>query len=140
MRPQSIILFERLFLASLAGSAAGFALTYDEIMRSMATEPALQAVGLGSGFVLGVTAASFALYLLLWYLIARRAANFAKWVLVVFTVLGVLSLVPSMAGPWRTMELFSLAVYALQIAAVACLFRADAVTWLTGRDPDAPAA
>jgi len=140
MRPQSIVMFERLFLASLAGSVVGFALTYDEVVDSLASDPAMQEVGLGSGFVLGVTAASFAIYLLLWHLIAHKAANFAKWILVVFTALGVLMTVPSLAGPWDAIQLLSLAVYALQIAAVVYLFRADAVAWLKGDRPTDPSA
>jgi hypothetical protein len=140
MRPQSILMFERLFLASLAGSVLGFALTYDEIVGTLANDPALQEVGLGSGFVFGITAASLAIYLLLWHLIAHKAANFAKWILVAFTAIGVLMAVPSMAGPWDTMQLLSLAVYVLQIAAVVYLFRADAVAWLKGDGPADPAA
>lgn len=139
MRPQSIVMFERLFLVALAGSLLGFVLTYDEVMGTLAGDPALQEIGLGSGFVLGITAASFAIYLLLWYLIAHRASNVAKWILVVFTVIGVLAMVPSLAGPWDAMQLLSLAIYALEIAAVVLLFRADAVAWLKGKPPADPA-
>jgi hypothetical protein len=140
MRPQSVLMFERLFLASLAGSLLGFVLTYDEIMGALANDPALREIGLGSGFILGVTAGGYALYLLLWYLIAYRASNVAKWILVVFTVIGVLAMVPSLAGPWGAMQLLSLAVCALEVAAVVYLFRADAVAWLKGEAPPDPAA
>ena len=140
MRPQSILMFERLFLASLAGSLLGFVLTYDEVMGTLANDPALREIGLGSGFILGVTAGGYALYLLLWYLIAYRASNVAKWILVVLTVIGVLAMVPSLAGPWGAMQLLSLAVCALEVAAVVYLFRADAVAWLKGEAPPDPAA
>lgn len=132
MRPQSIVMFERLFLAALAASAFGFVVSYDEVMDALVRDPTLQQAGLGSEFVLGVTLASFAIYLLLWYLIAHKAANVAKWILVVFVALGAVSFLPSITGSWSALQLLSLAVHALQIAAVACLFRADATAWFSG--------
>jgi len=49
-------------------------------------------------------------------------------------------MVPSLAGPWDAMQMLSLAVFALLIAAVVHLFRADAVAWLKGEVPADPAA
>jgi hypothetical protein len=136
MRPPSIIMFERLFLASLALSLVGFALSYEVMLEEFAREPGMAELGLGSGFVLGIVAVSYAVYLLLWFLIARRASNVAKWILVVLLALSVISLVGLFAGPWDWMALTGLAVYALEIAAAVYLFRPDAAAWLRGNAVD----
>lgn len=139
MRPQSIVMFERLFLASLAVSALSFLLNYGQMAEIVASEPTLQQAGLGTGFMIGVTLAGYALYLILWYLIARKAANWAKWVLVVFVALSLISLPGALTGPWNLTLLLGLAVYALEVVAVVHLFRADAAAWLTGKQAADPA-
>lgn len=133
MRPESITMFERLFLASLAVSALGFILTYQEVTDVLAADPGAQQVGLSNGFVVGMAAAGYALYLLLWYLVARRASKAAKWVLVVFVALSVLFTLPALAGPWSMTTLFSVAVAALEVAALVFLFKPDAMAWLDGK-------
>lgn len=139
MRPQSIVMFERLFLASLALSAVTFVLGYQDALAVIANDAAAQQFGLGAGFLLGVVAVSFAIYLLLWVLIARRASNAAKWILVVLTAFGVLSALPTLTGTLTTTLLLSLAVYALEVAAIVFLFRPDAKAWLGGKEPADPA-
>ena len=116
MRPPSIIMFERLFLASLALSALSFALSYDSLIEQLAREPGMVELGLGSGFVIGTAVVGYAIYLLLWFLIARKASN--------------------LAGPWGLTMLIGLAVYALEIAAAVYLFRPDAAAWLKGKAAD----
>ncbi len=133
MRPPSIMMFERLFLASLALSLLGFVLNYGQISDVATSDPGMAQLGLGMGFLIGVMVASYALYVLFWFLIARRASNVAKWILVVFTVLGVLSMLPTLTGSLDATALLSLAVYALEIAAVVYLFRPDAKDWLAGK-------
>lgn len=133
MRPQSIVMFERLFLASLAISVLGFILNYREMTEVLARDPGMQQVGLGSGFIVGTAVVGYALYLLLWYLIARRASKVAKWILVVFVAISVLSTLPSLTGPWNSTIVFAVVIAALEIAAVALLFQADATAWLDGK-------
>lgn len=139
MRPESIIAFERLFLASLALSLVLAAMSYEQIERAAAAEPGLQQLGLGSGFLIGTLAVSYAVYLLLWYLIARKAVGAAKWVLAVLVTFGVLFSLPSMLqAPMGLTMLLSLAAYALEVAAVVYLFRADASAWFKGEHPSDP--
>jgi hypothetical protein len=141
MRPNSIILFERLFLASLALSAIASVISYDAVLAELNRDPAMEQLGLGGGFVIGMLALGMAIYLLLWFLIVRKASNVAKWVLVVFVAIGLLSFAASL--PSFTLDvnsLLALASYALEVAGVACLFRSDAVAWLRGERPADPAA
>jgi len=139
MRPKSIVMFERLFLASLVLGALGVLLSYQKLTDLAANDPGMRQLGVGSGFLVGVVIASYAVYLLLWYLIARGASNVAKWILVVFTVLGVLFALPGLAGAWDSTSALSLVVYALEILAVVYLFRPDAKEWLAGKGQADPA-
>ena len=136
MRPPSIVKFERLFLAALALGVISLVVSYEAATAQLAREPTLRQLGIGgSEIFLGISAAWLAIYLLLWFLITRKASNVAKWILVILSALGALFFVPALAGPWNLGLLLNLAYYALELAAVACLFQADAVAWLKGK-PD----
>jgi len=139
MRPQSVVMFERLFLSSIALSVASFAFGYADFSQQVQRDPAFQQLGLGSGFVIGLAVAGYALYLLLWYLIAHKAANWAKWLLILFLVISLVSLPRALIGPWDLPTLAALAIYALQVAAVTFLFKPDARTWLGGNGSAGPA-
>jgi hypothetical protein len=140
MRPQSIVMFERLFLLSLALSAVSFLVNYDAMVAALQSEAALRDLGLGSGFALGLFAFGLAVYLLLWFFIARKASNIAKWVYVVLLALSIPSLVSSLSTFSFSMGgLLGIAVYALEVAAAVFLFRADAIAWLKGQPSAGPA-
>ena len=139
MRPESVIMFERLFLLSLAVSAGSALVGYDEMMRAVTGDPAMQRLGLGSGFLLGAMAASFAIYLLLWYLIAHKSSNIAKWILIVLVAIGLATVPMSLTGALTTPLLLNLAVYALEVASLVYLFRADARAWFRGETRSDPA-
>lgn len=140
MRPQSIVMFERLFLASLVLGLINFVMVYQTAAALVESDLGAQRLGLGSGFLVAVTTVVYAVDLLLWFLIARRASVAAKWILVVFTVIGVLSVLPSLAGSWNTTLVLSLVTYALEVLAVVYLFRPDAKAWLAGDGQADPAA
>lgn len=133
MRPASIVLFERLFLASLVVSVASFVLTYEQTMGLLESDPAMAGLGFGSSVILGLAIAGYAIYLLLWFLIARKASSVAKWILVVLVALSLISLLATLAAPWDLILLISAVVYALEVAAVVCLFNDDAKDWFSGK-------
>ena len=137
MRPTSIVLFERLFLLSLAIALVNGFLQYDALVAQVGNDPALAQLGWGSGAILVVMAISLLIPLLLWYFIARRASNIAKWILVVMTLLGLLfvNLDPGQLGSLAGIA--SLAVTILQLVAIVLLFRADARAGLSD-DAEAP--
>ena len=91
MRPQSIVLFERLFLASLvlerARLRAQLRADDGDLARRSGHAAARPRQRIRDRHR---WSSAYAIYLLLWYLIARKASNVAKWILVVFTALGVL--------------------------------------------------
>ena len=129
MRPPSILMFERLFLASLALSVVSFFINYDSMLRDLDSQPGVAELGLGSGFVVGSMAVGLAVYLLLWFFIARKASSVAKWILIVLLALSVISLPALVLAPWDLGVVLALAVYALEVVAAVYLFRDDARAW-----------
>lgn len=143
MRPASIVMFERLFLASVTVSVLNFIVNYQAMTEQLEREPGMEQLGLGAGFMTGTMAVGVAIYLLLWYFIAHKASRVAKWILVVFTALGVASMFYSLATAGLVIDLTSvvaLAYYALAVGAVVYLFKPDAESWLGGEKPADPEA
>ena len=139
MRPPSIVMFDRLFLVSLALSVLGLALNFTAISQQVLATPGLADAGIGSGFFIGAVAVSYAISLLLWFFVAHKGSNVAKWILVVLAAISLVSLPGLLAGPWDLTAILNLASYVLQIAALGFLFRADAKAWLRGQLPTDPA-
>ena len=137
MRPQSIELFEKVYLGALAISLISVALSWSEtVLEFDARLP-----GNGAAFAAGAMAIGFALSLLLWWLIARRASNPAKWVLVVLTAIGLFMFLSSLFLPTVPKDLnfaVSTVTNLLGVYAVWLLFRPDAVAWLDSKGIDGP--
>ena len=137
MRPQSIRLFEMVYLGAIASSLLAVAPTWNNtVLRFESLMP-------GSGMTLAAIAfaISFALSLLLGWLIARRAANLAKWVLVVLTAIGLFGFITSQFVATVPKD-FNFAVSAvtnlLSVIAVWLLFKPDAVAWLESKGANGP--
>ncbi len=133
MRPSSIVRFDRLYLASIAVGLIGNILEWPVTMARLAENPDTAALGssaavaAGGMIVIGVVIA-----LLLWFFIAQRASTVAKWILVVFTVFAVGSLLlgfSSGAVILDTGGIVRIVAVALQTAGVVFLFRPDAAAW-----------
>lgn len=136
MRPASIVGFERFFLASLALGLINSVLSYRSSMALVQADPAMVEMGFGSGFIITTLAFGFGIPLLLWFLIARKASNVAKWIVVVLTAIGMLSIVMSfstLAERGSVTVLISLVTLALQLFAIYLLFRPDAKAWLESK-------
>ena len=131
MRPKSIAMFERVFLASLVIALINSVLSWDDMTAALAREPA--AAGFGNGLLVASIALSLLVPLVLWYFIARRASRIAKWILVILTVANFAVFVDQIGtNPGGVTMMLGTAVLVLQIYAVWHLFKADAVAWLAG--------
>lgn len=135
MRPPSIVQFEKVYVAAiLVGIVNGF-LSWGA-MNAMLEDPAVRASGLGTGFLIFSMLIGTVISLLLWYFIARRASNVAKWIYVVIVALGVWSTVSSLANPMMPKGLAligGLIALLLQLYGAYLLFRPDAKEWLESR-------
>jgi uncharacterized membrane protein len=125
MRPQSITTFERLYLAGIAVSIVGFVLDFNKLAGATVSgtpvNPAIVIAGFGI---------SIAIYLLLWFLVAKKASNIARWVVVVVFILGLAGLPVALSPPFGLTKVLSLLLTALHFAAIVFLFRKDASDWL----------
>ena len=135
MRPQSIVNFDRLYLVAIVLGLVNSLMSFDHYRAILAADKAAAKLHLGDGMIWAGLAISLGLFLLLWYLVAYRASNLAKWVLILFTVLGLMTPPNSLrqlgAGAGLGI-LMSLAIEALRVVALSFLFKADAKAWLSG--------
>ncbi|WP_126173252.1 hypothetical protein [Altericroceibacterium xinjiangense] len=138
MRPHSIVMFERLFLAAMALNVLGFVFSYQAVADELARQPGLSELGLTGGFAIGVFSLSLAVYLLLWFLIARKGSAIAKWILIALVAIGLTTLPSALSAPFTWGTVFGLLVTALEVAALVFLFREDAKAWLRREDPADP--
>lgn len=130
MRPRSIIRFEQFYLTSTVLTIVLQLLNFGgllgpDTLKGNETQVVLILVGIGYVF-------SF----VVWYLIARRASNIAKWFFVVITVLaliGTLPMLPTLLSTDLAYALLFALVTVLNLAAMVFLFRHDAVEWLRSR-------
>ena len=130
-RPASIVIFERLYLASLALSLIGWAVDWPQMQARLAANPQTAPFGWMLFVMLGLNVATT---LLLWFFTARRASVVAKWIVVVFAGLSALRFLfnlPAMLGGaiGATSLIVSVLTMVLVIAAAAMLFRLDAREW-----------
>ena len=137
MKPQSIKMFDYLFLGSLALGILNFLLSWGDMEAQMAADPAT--AQMGTGFLIGIFAFSMLVSLLLWYLISSRGSKIAKWILIIFTVIGLLMLPASLGTLAPLAMVLTLVITAMQLAALFFLFKPDAKAYLAGErsDPDA---
>ena len=138
-RPRSILMFERLFLASiLLGFVivpSGWETARAELRAAPELPGAVELASMGMPFMIGIFVVTTIINVLLWYFIARRASVVAKWILIAFNVLAIVALVTQAAlglVPGDLVVAIDLLVLALNVAAIWYLFRPDARLWFAG--------
>jgi hypothetical protein len=139
VRPGSIARFELLYLIAIVVGIANSLLSLDGTLRALEANSTIAALGVGKGVLLGAIALNVAIDLLLWFLVARRASNVAKWVLVVlagFSLTDLPALLSRIASHSIT-TIIVLAILLLKVLAISFLFHADARDWL-GKGKDNP--
>lgn len=139
MRPQSIVRFEQAYLASVLVGLINFAVTWTNKMEAVARDPRFagnpQMAQMGGTMMIGTVVIGVLISLLLWYLVARRGSEVAKWILVVFLLLsaiGVAMAVSQFAAIGALSAALTLLAFALNAFAVWQLFQPDAKAWMGG--------
>ena len=138
MRPESIRRFDMFYLASLALLALGFFISFDVTVASLQAQTAAKGLQVGSGFTIGIFACVLAVELLLWFLVSRKGVAIAKWLLVLLLILDLFGLPALATGGLSAPKMISLLRIALEAAAIAFLFKADAKAWFAGTRDNEP--
>lgn len=131
VRPKSIIWFERLFIASLL--LFMFRTGWNWVAANSAGhESADWWINFNLAQLL-LIAFSLSLNLILWYFIARRASNIAKWILVAITALGFAVLVgfaPALVrAGMGALAISPLITHSLVALSILFLFQKDSRRW-----------
>ena len=140
MRPKSIEMFEKVYLGAIAIGLVNTVISWSQVSAILA-DPRMRAVGMGSGTLVFGVVVGMLIPLLLWYFIARRASNVAKWIYVVLTALGLFGYLSSLANPLVPKGLITvlgLVTVGLEVYAAWLLFRPDAAAWLESKGADGP--
>lgn len=140
MRPQSIQLFEKVYLGAIAIGLVNTVLSWSQV-DAMLADPRMQAAGLGTGTLVFGLIVGILVPLLLWYFIARRASNIAKWIYVVLTALSVFGFLSALANPMVPKGLVTVLgalATGLQVYGAWLLFRPDAAAWLDSKGAEGP--
>ncbi|WP_033922325.1 hypothetical protein [Sphingomonas sp. 37zxx] len=130
MRPTSIVRFEQVYLAEVLLGVINWLLLWDTLNAAYASDP--NGAMLGPGFLIGSLVFSLTISLLLWFFTARQGSNIARWILVIFLIVGLMSTAYSFAVGAEAPGIsgfLSVVATALQIAALYFLFRPDARAW-----------
>jgi hypothetical protein len=136
MKPNSIVQFERLYLASIAVWLLQSLLQFESNVAT-ATAQTGQA-GLG-GLVIAMTLAILAVAIGIWYLVVRRRSAIGKWILSIWFLIQtcLIALAIFAAGlSFQLGILLNLLGYGLGTWALSYLFKPDAEEWL-GKKPSA---
>ena len=140
MRPQSIELFEKVYLGAIGVGLVNTALSWGALTASL-QNAGKAAVAMGPGLMVVSIALSLVISLLLWFFIVRRASNIAKWIYLVITAIGVFGVLSSLANPLAPRGVTMIGGFVatgLQVFAAWLLFRPDAVAWLESKGANGP--
>lgn len=132
IRPRPILWFERLLLLGLAIDL----INNLAVWRAAVAAPASAGPAQSPGLILIAGVLPPAIGLLLWYLVARRASNVARWVTSILVMLGTIGFAVALArgGGEAQRAPFLVAAFAelLKLAAVGFLFMPAAASWFAG--------
>ncbi|MGV1683069.1 hypothetical protein [Sphingopyxis sp. NJF-3] len=135
-KPESVRIFDRLFWASTLIGVLNFLFSLDETSEKFARTPEFAAAGFGVGFIIATFAVSTMLNILIWYFISARASKIAKWILIVFFVVGLFSIVRNFNNPIAPHGLafgVMMILTVMQGVGIYMLFRPDSLDWFNGK-------
>jgi hypothetical protein len=143
-RPKSIVQFERLYLGAWLLGLLNTILNWGRITN--AARASAGGVQIDEGFASNMMIASLMggaiITVLLWYFVARRGSDIAKWIVTIFFGIGLVSFLWGIAAGTVGVGVpvaISVAALVVQGLAVAMLFRPDARAWF-GEPPAGSAA
>ena len=137
-KPDSMKKFDLLYLGSLAVGLIGLALGWDGLVEQMNAEFTAQGLEPESGFATGAIIGGFVfgigISVALWFLVSILRIEFVKWILVLFTVYGVVSLAGGIAlAGFDPIQISGIVSTLMSIAAIWMLFRPDSKEWFAAK-------
>jgi uncharacterized membrane protein len=129
-RPPSIVTFERCYLATIIIGVVNSILNWQRMQAMPQVQRAAE--GIGSWYIMALSALTVIVPLALLYFAARRSSVVAKWIITIFFALALILILfalllgriaPGIGG------VLSIAGFVLQAIAVYMLFRPDALVW-----------
>lgn len=128
MRPQSIRLFDALFLGGIALGLVAIALTMVGLGHQ---DSAASVAGPGGtqSALLGAAAFGSVISLTLWYLVSRLRFSFLRWVLLLLVAYGLYTMTAMFGDRTSISTVIGVVASLMELAGVALLFRADARQW-----------
>lgn len=130
MKPASIKKFDLFYLGSIAVGAIGFAIGYDTLVEQTNAQLAAEGIeGLGAGAVIASLLLGIAINLALWFLVSVLRIEFVKWIVVLLTAWGVLSLALALGDGLQATMISGIIATILSVIAVWFLFQPDAKAW-----------
>ena len=137
-KPASMKLFDLLYLGSLAVGMIGLFLGWDTMIAQMNAELASEGVALDEAFASNAIVGSFlfgvAISVGLWFLVSVLRIEFVKWIILLFTAYGVVTLATGIARDGFDMiELSGIVSTLMSIAALVMLFRPDSKAWFDAK-------
>ncbi|WP_375381437.1 hypothetical protein [uncultured Sphingomonas sp.] len=137
MRPISIVNFERCYLGALLIGLVNAVVAMPTMLRN---PQLMQASAVfGSWYLPTIIGVGFLIPLVLWIFAARRASVVAKWIIVVFFAIAVISMLVTAFrgfpdGSGGVKGAVGVVAFVLQAVSVYLLFQPDAVAWFRGAD------
>ena len=133
-RPRSIAIFEIAYLGALAINVAGPFLVWSALTANVAEQAHAgpDAGGVVNGVLIGGIVVAAALGLLLWWFVARRGSNVARWVAAVLLAYSLVSSalqIAQLGGMLDLIRIVSLLSMVFTAVALASLFMPDARAW-----------
>lgn len=139
MRPQSIVRFEQAYLASIVLWFINLATNWNTRLATVERDPRFggnpQMLQMAEWMMIGTAALGVLIWALLWYFTARRGANWARWVLVIFLAVSAIGLPFTLMNATLVGTIPTILIvtsFALNAVAVLMLFRPDAKIWFGG--------
>jgi len=132
-RPASIINFERSFWASMLIGVGSLTLHWPTVIDSLKSDPTAAPMVDSAAIFVGIALGfGFAISILLWYFVARKASNIARWIYVAVMGFGAVSTLTSLNDPTSPTGLalaISLVSTTFTALSIFFLFRPDARVW-----------
>ena len=139
-RPQSVVRFTWLYLASVIVALVTFALAWGQMMDQFAANPQFagnpQVLNMIPAMMIGFLVIYYGITLLFWWLVGFKGVNAMRWIFAILNGLGLVFFLYGLANGAQQQSTISMIgsilAWGLAIVAFYFVFQRDANAWFTG--------